>query len=64
MRAGMAKEIQNLQRSFRSTAQLTLNDLFSADELIQMQPCVFDDLDGRGGREAPQGLVYDPEMLE
>jgi len=32
------------------------------NELIDAQPCVFDDLDGLGGMTAPGGLVYDPEL--
>lgn len=61
MRAGMGREIQALQRALRPGNQLTLNDIFTVEELIEMQPCVFDDLDGRGGLAQPDGLVYDPE---
>lgn len=62
MKAGMADEIRNLQRALRTGSQLTLYDIFSADELMEMQPCVFDDLDGRGGLAQPDSLVYDPEV--
>lgn len=64
MRGGMGVEIQNLQRVLRGDGQLTLMDLFSVDELVEMQPCVFDDLDGRGGLVRPAGgLVYDSEDI-
>jgi len=61
MRAGMAEQIRNLQRAMRS-GQMTLFDGFETEELIAAQPCVFDDLDGRGGLERPGDLVYDPEV--
>jgi len=61
MKAGMAQQIRNLQRAFRT--QDTLFDLFPTDELLDAQPCVFDDLDGLGGRPEPDaGLEYDPEV--
>jgi hypothetical protein len=41
-----------------------LFDLFSADELLEMQPCIFDDLDGVGFRQPARGLVWDPEVEE
>lgn len=62
MRAGMAQEIRNLQRARRSTPQLMLYDVFGTNELINRRPCVFDDLDGRGGVPQPGDLVYDPEI--
>jgi 3'-phosphoadenosine 5'-phosphosulfate sulfotransferase (PAPS reductase)/FAD synthetase len=62
MRAGMADQIRNLQHALRPAGQLTLTDIFDTTELIAMQPCVFDDLDGRGGTAPPPGLVYDPEL--
>ena len=61
MRAGLAEQIRNLQRALRSAPQMTLFDAFSTEELIEAQPCVFDDLDGRGGIPV-QGLAYDPEV--
>jgi len=64
MRQGMAGEIRNLQRALRYAPQLTLFDVFSDEELIDAQPCVFDDLDGRGGMLRPEDLVYDPEVDE
>jgi len=62
MRGGMAEQIRNLQRALRYAPQLTLFDVFSVDELIDAQPCVLDDLDGRGGLGQPDGLDYDPEV--
>ena len=64
MRRGLGDEIRNLQRALRSAPQLTLFDEFSTEELIEAQPCVFDDLDGLGGHSAHDGLVYDPEVDE
>lgn len=61
MQRGMGDQIRNLQRALRPAGQLTLSDIFSTGELLEMQPCVFDDLDGRGGQSPPPGLVYDPE---
>ena len=61
MKAGMAQQIRNLQRALRGV-QDTLFDLFPTDELLDAQPCVFDDLDGLGGRPEPTGLEYDPEV--
>jgi len=63
MRAGMAREIRNLQRAMRAN-QLTLWDAFTPEELLQAQPCVFDDVDGLGGREGGPELVYDAEVAE
>jgi len=61
MKAGMAQQIRNLQRALR--VQDSLFDLFPTDELLDAQPCVFDDLDGFGGRPEPDtGLEYDPEV--
>ena len=55
-------EIRRLQRALRSAPQLTLFDQFTTEELIEAQPCVFDDLDGIGGHPAHDGLAYDPEV--
>lgn len=60
MRAGMGEEIRNLQRALRS-GLLTIFDSVETNELIDIQPCVFDDKDGLGGTNAPDGLIYDPE---
>ena len=61
MKAGIAQQIRNLQRALRT--QDTLFDLFPTDELLDAQPCIFDDLDGLGGRPEPDtGLEYDPEV--
>jgi len=62
MRRGLGEEIRCLQRALRSAPQLTLFDQFTTEELIEAQPCVFDDLDGLGGHPAHDGLAYDPEV--
>ena len=59
MKGGMAQQIRNLQRALR--IQDSLFDLFSTEELIDIQPCVLDDLDGLGGRPEA-GLEHDPEV--
>jgi hypothetical protein len=61
MRAGMAETIRNLQRAMRK-GQYTLFDFIETNELIDIQPCVFDDLDGMGGMKALSTMVYDPEV--
>ena len=61
MRAGMAQQIRNLQVTMRK-GQYMLFDSVETDELIEMQPCAFDDLDGMGGMNAQKELVYDPEI--
>jgi 3'-phosphoadenosine 5'-phosphosulfate sulfotransferase (PAPS reductase)/FAD synthetase len=61
MRAGMAEQIRALQRALHA-GQMNIFEAFETDELIDAQPCVFDDVDGTGGREGPDGLVYDPEV--
>jgi 3'-phosphoadenosine 5'-phosphosulfate sulfotransferase (PAPS reductase)/FAD synthetase len=63
MRAGMGEQIRNLQRTMRS-GQLSIFDSTNTEELIEFQPCVFDDLDGLGGMNSIDGLVYDPETDE
>jgi 3'-phosphoadenosine 5'-phosphosulfate sulfotransferase (PAPS reductase)/FAD synthetase len=61
MRAGMAQEIRNLQKAFRS-GQMTIFDQIETDELIEMQPCILDDMDGLGGSTMGDKLVYDSEI--
>jgi len=61
MKAGLGEQIRRLQRVLRSAPQLELFDMFTTEELIEAQPCVFDDLDGLGGRPDYDGLSYDPE---
>jgi 3'-phosphoadenosine 5'-phosphosulfate sulfotransferase (PAPS reductase)/FAD synthetase len=61
MRGGMAQQIRNLQWAMRQ-GQYTLFDTVETAELIDMQPCAFDDLDGMGGMAALKELVYDPEL--
>jgi 3'-phosphoadenosine 5'-phosphosulfate sulfotransferase (PAPS reductase)/FAD synthetase len=61
MRAGMGQEIRNLQRAMKA-GQMTIFDTVDTDDLIDMQPCIFDDMDGLGGMTAPGGIVYDPEI--
>jgi 3'-phosphoadenosine 5'-phosphosulfate sulfotransferase (PAPS reductase)/FAD synthetase len=63
MRAGMGEQIRRLQRALRS-GQLSIFDTTETKELIDMQPCAFDDKDGLGGDVYPDGLVYDPEAEE
>ena len=65
MKKGLAEQIRNLQLALRKGHQMTIFDVFPVDELVDVQPCVFDDLDGTGGQPAPgDGDVYDPEVLE
>lgn len=63
MKAGMGQEIRNLQRSMKA-GQMNIFDTVDTDELIEIQPCVFDDMDGLGGLANPGGLIYDPEVDE
>jgi 3'-phosphoadenosine 5'-phosphosulfate sulfotransferase (PAPS reductase)/FAD synthetase len=63
MHAGMGEQIRRLQRAKRS-GQLSMFDAVDVDELIDIQPCVFDDIDGLGGSDYPDELVYDPEVTE
>lgn len=60
MRAGMGQQIRNLQRAMKA-GQMTIFDTVDTEELIDMQPCVFDDMDGLGGADVSDGLIYDPE---
>ena len=60
MSQGMAEEIRKLQLTMRK-GQMGMFDLFSAKELMEIQPCVFDDLDGIGYKNG-NGLVWDPEV--
>jgi 3'-phosphoadenosine 5'-phosphosulfate sulfotransferase (PAPS reductase)/FAD synthetase len=60
MRAGMGQEIRNLQRAMKA-GQMNIFDTVDTNELIDIQPCVFDDIDGLGGASSPDGLIYDPE---
>lgn len=41
MRAGMAEQLQNL-RIARAGGQISIMDVYSADELLDVRPCVFD----------------------
>lgn len=62
MGQGMGEQIRRLQLAMRH-GQMGLFDIFSAKELMEMQPCVFDDLDGIGfGAPTDDGLVFDPEV--
>jgi 3'-phosphoadenosine 5'-phosphosulfate sulfotransferase (PAPS reductase)/FAD synthetase len=61
MSQGMGEEIRKLQLTLRK-GQMGLFDIFSARELMDIQPCVFDDLDGVGFNQSTHdGLVWDPE---
>ena len=44
MRAGMAEQLQNL-RIARANGQLSIMDLYDAQSLIDIRPCVFDSVD-------------------
>lgn len=44
MRRGLAKEINNLQIAKRS-GQLSMFDVYTADELLDTRPCIFDRVD-------------------
>lgn len=61
MKSGMAHQIRNLQRAMRQ-GQYMLFDSIETNELIEIQPCAFDDLDGFGGMIPSSELVYDPEV--
>ena len=63
MRAGMGQQIRNLQRAMKA-GQMNIFDTVDTNELIDIQPCVFDDVDGLGGMSYPHDLIYDPEMIE
>jgi 3'-phosphoadenosine 5'-phosphosulfate sulfotransferase (PAPS reductase)/FAD synthetase len=62
MGQGMAEEIRKLQLAMRK-GQMGMFDIFSAAELMEMQPCIFDDLDGVGFRQPAGGdeMTWDPE---
>jgi len=62
MRSGLGQEIRNLQHVLR-TNQMDIFDVFPTNELIEAQPCIFDDLDGLGGKpELSDELTYDSEL--
>ena len=63
MKQGMAHEIRNLQLAMRN-GQMGFFDMFTANELIEMQPCIFDDLDGVGFREQGKDIEWDPEVRD
>lgn len=63
MRKGMAAEIQKIQLAKRN-GQATLYDVYEAEELMDIRPCIFDRidklvLDDETGEES---LAFDPEM--
>ncbi|MFN3077818.1 MAG: phosphoadenosine phosphosulfate reductase family protein [Alphaproteobacteria bacterium] len=61
MERGMAAEIQNLQQA-RRNGQLTLFDIYSAGELLDIRPCAFDSLDGLTTPDDSDPIMpYDPE---
>lgn len=62
MRAGMGQQIRNLQRAKKAGQMNIFFDGIETDELIDMQPCVFDDLDGMGGMQRSEEMMYDPEV--
>lgn len=60
MKRGMAAEIQKLQQA-RRNGQLSLFDVFTAEELMEARPCVFDSLDGLGMPDNEFDVAFDPE---
>lgn len=44
MRGGMAEQLQNL-RIYRANGQLSIMDLYDAQSLLDIRPCVFDSVD-------------------
>lgn len=44
MRAGMAEQLQTL-RIARNDGQISIMDLYSAEDLLEIRPCVFDSVD-------------------
>lgn len=63
MRRGMAAEIQKLQRA-RRNGQLSLFDIYDADELLEKRPCIFDSLEHLVLEDDFNGenLSFDPEV--
>jgi 3'-phosphoadenosine 5'-phosphosulfate sulfotransferase (PAPS reductase)/FAD synthetase len=64
MRKGMAAEIQKLQQARRNGGQLSLFDVFDAEDLLDRRPCIFDTLDGLTLQDDTAGddLGFDPEV--
>jgi len=62
MRRGMAAEIQKLQIAKRN-GQVSLFDVYDADDLLDIRPCIFDRIDKLVLEdETGETQVYDPEM--
>jgi len=64
MRRGMATEIQKLQRVQRN-GQLSLFDVFDAEELLERRPCIFDSINQmilEDDTMDEDDLGFDPEM--
>lgn len=61
MQRGMAAEIQKLQNA-RRNGQLSLFDVYSAEELLDVRPCAFDSLDGLTlPDDSDPAMPFDPE---
>jgi 3'-phosphoadenosine 5'-phosphosulfate sulfotransferase (PAPS reductase)/FAD synthetase len=64
MRRGMAAEIQKLQRVQRN-GQMSLFDVFDAEELIERRPCIFDSINKlilEDDTMSEDDLSFDPEV--
>ncbi len=64
MRRGMAAEIQKLQQARRG-GQLSLFDVFEAEELLERRPCIFDSIDHlvlEDDTADSDELTFDPEV--
>jgi len=64
MRRGMAAEIQKLQRVQRN-GQLSLFDVFDAEDLLERRPCIFDSINElvlEDDTMIADDLDFDPEM--
>lgn len=62
MRGGMAEQLQNL-RIARANGQLSIMDLYDANSLIDIRPCIFDSVDELILRDTVP-TEYDAEELE
>lgn len=63
MRRGMAAEIQKLQIAMRN-GQLSLFDVYDAEDLLEIRPCIFDRIDKLVLEDetlSDEGEMFDPE---
>ena len=61
MRRGMAAEIQKLQQ-VRRNGQLSLFDVFDAEDLLERRPCVFDSINDLVLQDDTATDEFDPEV--